>query len=176
MKKAVLRYGLYSGLFILVLFSLEMFVFKSVGQTEIAGYTAIVLSLCFVYFGLRYYRDKQNGGVLSFGQGLKLGMLITLFPSACFGFFDVIYSNIINPDFYPHYTERGIAHIKATVPADKFEAEAAAFRAQMAFWSKPWADFLLMFITVAIVGLIITVISTLLLKRSVVKDEAVQLA
>jgi len=168
MKKAVLRYGLYSGLFILVLFSLEMFVFKSFGQTEIAGYTAIVLSLCFVYFGLRYYRDKQNGGVLSFGQGLKLGMLITLIPSACFGFFDVIYSNVINPHFYDNYTEKMIAGLKKTAPADKFEAQAAAVRAQMKFWSQPWADFLLMFLTVAIVGLIITILATFMLKKKAV--------
>lgn len=168
MKKAVLRYGLYSGLFILVLFSLEMTVFKSFGQTEIAGYTAIVLSLCFIYFGLRYYRDKQNGGTLSFGQGLKIGMLITLFPAVCFGFFDVIYSNVIDPGFYARYTERGIANLKATVPAGKFEAQAAAFREQMAFWSKPWADFLLMFLTVAIVGLIITILATFMLKKKAV--------
>lgn len=31
-------------------------------------YTAIVLSLLFVYFGIRSYRDNQLGGKITFGR------------------------------------------------------------------------------------------------------------
>ncbi|HWB28221.1 MAG TPA: DUF4199 domain-containing protein [Chitinophagaceae bacterium] len=165
MKKAFLRYGLLSGAFIVVLFTLDMSVLGSFGVSEVAGYISIVLSLCFVYFGLRYFRDKQNNGVLTFGQGIKLGLLITLIPSTCFGAFDLVYVRFFNPDFYDKYTESQIARLKATVPAAEFETKAAAMREQMKFWSQPWADFLLMFLTVAAIGVIITVLSAFILKR-----------
>ena len=37
--------------------------------TEVAGYLGMVLSLAFVFFGIRYYRDHVNGGNLTFGKG-----------------------------------------------------------------------------------------------------------
>ena len=175
MTKTALRYGLYSGAFIVALFAFNMWV-GHFGTTMLAGYLTMVLSLSFVYFGLRYYRDKQNNGILGFGQGLRLGMLITLAPSVFIGFFDIVYIKFFNPDFYQKYTNQAVAQLKASVPPAQFEAKAAALREQMNFMSQPWVDFLFMFAQVAAIGLIITVISTFILKRSRAKTPAVQLA
>jgi len=175
MTKTVLRYGLYSAAFLVALFSFNMWV-GHFGTTMLAGYITMVLSLSFVYFGLRYYRDKQNNGVLGFGQGLKLGMLITLAPSIFIGLFDMAYIKFFNPDFYQKYTEQAVAQLKAGVPPAQFEAKAAALRESMAFMSQPWVDFLFMFTQVAAIGLIITVISTFILKRTAAKKPVLEFA
>jgi len=173
MIKTFLRYGLYSATFIVALFAFNMWI-GGFGTTMVAGYLTMVLALCFVYFGLRYYRDKQNNGVLSFGQGLKLGMLITLAPSIAIGLFDIVYIKYINPGFYDKYLAAELVKLKARVPADQYEAQAAALREQMANLSQPWADFLFMFAQVAAIGLIITVISTFILKRKQSEEAAYQ--
>lgn len=169
MIKAFLRYGLYSAIFITALFAFNMWI-GGFGTTMVAGYLTMVLALTFVYFGLRYYRDKQNNGVLTFGQGLKLGMLITLPPSVCIGLFDIVYIKLVNPGFYDKYLNSELAKLKARVPASQYEAQAAALRAQVAALSRPWADFLFMFLQVAAIGLIITIISTFILKKRFSKD------
>ena len=44
----------------------------------IVGYTAIVLSFLFVFFGMRAYRDQLGGAPLSFGRAFAVGLMITL--------------------------------------------------------------------------------------------------
>jgi hypothetical protein len=177
MRKSFMRYAIYSGVSILVLDTIATVFFSNVKQhyniSVFAGYAAIILSLCFIYFGIRYYRDKQNNGMLSFWQGIKTGMLITLVPAVCFGMIDVAYTTIIDPQFYEKYEQLMIARLKASVPAAQFEKEAAALREQTAFFSNPIVGFLLMAITVVAVGLIITVISTFMLKRQAAKNVVV---
>src|SRR5688500_3200305 len=102
MKQTAIRYGIYSVLIILILSSVHVFILiknLSYDQMEIAGYLIMLLSMIFFYFGLRYYRDEKNNGILTFGQGLKLGTLIVLFPSIAFGLFDVLYVKVLNPNW-----------------------------------------------------------------------------
>src|SRR5688572_27171200 len=102
MKQTAIRYGMYSLLIMFVLSCVHFFILMKTldyYQMEIAGYLTMLLSMIFVYFGLRYYRDEKNNGILTFGQGLKLGTLIVLFPSIFFGLFDVFYVKVINPDW-----------------------------------------------------------------------------
>ncbi|TCJ14127.1 DUF4199 domain-containing protein [Flaviaesturariibacter flavus] len=168
MKKTVLRYGGY-GTIVLVVLSALPFLFFSGGQDydkmEVFGYLTMVLSMVFVFFGLRHYRDSVNGGVLGFGQGLKLGLLITLLPAIGFGLFDVIYTRVINPGWHAEYMAQYSAKLQP--------AERAAFEQQMALFSNPVFEFLLMAATVLIIGLIVTIISTLALMRKPRKELAV---
>jgi hypothetical protein len=57
-KRAVILYGICGGLLIAAL--------------------AIVLSFLLVFFGIRSYRENVSGGVLTFGRGFTVGLLITL--------------------------------------------------------------------------------------------------
>ena len=80
MKKVVLTFGLLSG----VLSSAMMFAtvpfIEAIGfdRGVFVGYTAIVISFLFVYFGIRSYRDNVLGGQMTFGKGFQAGILITL--------------------------------------------------------------------------------------------------
>lgn len=169
MKRTVLRYGLISGLVIFVLFVLSYAIFGSstdFDTREVFGYAAIILSLLFVFFGIKHYRDKENAGRLSFGKGLKVGLLITLIPAAVFGLFSVIYTEVINPDFQETYYSHYMAEMQKTMTPEKFEVAKAEFESQKAMFANPLFNFGLMFFTVFIIGVIISVISTLILKRN----------
>ena len=58
---------------------------------EIVGYSTILLSMIFVFLGIKKYRDENNGGNISFGEALKVGVLIVLIPSIAFGLYNLFY-------------------------------------------------------------------------------------
>ncbi len=69
----------------------------------VVGYTTIVISFLFVYFGMRSYRDNVLGGHISFGKGFQAGILITLISCVFYvAAWLVIYYNFI-PDFADKY-------------------------------------------------------------------------
>jgi len=42
------------------------------------------MPLLFIYFGIRYYRDRVSDGSISFMQALKVGLLIVILPTVSF--------------------------------------------------------------------------------------------
>src|SRR5687768_15456054 len=105
MKKTVLKFGLYSGITILALFLVSYTFMKgaSFEIQEVMGYTSMFAALLFVFFGIKSYRDKENGGYIGFGQALGLGLLITLIPALAFGIFDALYVAYVYPEFFTEY-------------------------------------------------------------------------
>ena len=169
MKKTVLRFGLFSGISIVALFFLSWLIFRNdteYGVREVFGYASIVISLLFVFFGIKHYRDNENGGRLSFGKGMKVGMLITLVPALLFGLFNAFYVLVLNPDFMNTYYTHELAELQKTMTPEKFELARTEMEAEWAFFSNPVVSSLVMALTVLIIGVIVTVISSLVLKRN----------
>jgi hypothetical protein len=135
------------------------------GTREVVGWTGIVLSVSFVFFGLKYYRDKQNGGNLSFGEGLKLGLLITLFPSIAFGLFNVLYILVLDPGFLDRYYTYQMAQLGTSLPPAELQSKVKEIQDARKMFDNPFIQFIVMFLSVFAIGLIITIISTLVLKR-----------
>ena len=164
----MLRWGTYSLIAMCALFLFNIFYGPKMDyQTmEVVGYVGIVVSLIFVYFGIRQYRDKVNGGYISFGRALSTGLLIVLVPAFLFGLFDVVYSTYINPSFYDDYCTKTIERMKLSLTATEFEIKSKQMKAQMEmFRANPFLQFVVMALTVFLVGFIITVVSALILRR-----------
>jgi len=168
MQKIVFRYGMYATLLIVGLSAFLMLVvnrFAGYAAQEIAGYLTMLLSMVFVFFGIRQYRDKVNNGTLTFGQGMKVGLLIVLIPAVFFGLFDILYTEVINPNWLENYYGQYIARIKASTPVDQLEAALKKANDQKMLFSNPVMQFLLMAATVLIIGFIVTIIASLTLRR-----------
>jgi hypothetical protein len=160
MQRTALRFGLYSLLTLIGISVLSFFLFgdgKDYDKIEVAGYIAMLLAMIFVYLGLRHYRDHFRSGYLTFGQGLKLGLLIVLVPAIGFGLFDILYTRVINPSWHADYMAQYAAKLKGE--------ELEQFRQQMALFSNPFIEFIMMTLTVLVIGFVATIISGLLLKR-----------
>jgi Protein of unknown function (DUF4199) len=169
MKPVIYRYGVYAGLSILALTAIHFFVVMpnaSWETAEFAGYLTMILSMVFVFMGIRYYRDHVNNGFLSFTQGLKLGALIVLMPAVCFALLDILYAKVLNPSWSDEYFGYYVEKIKASAPADKLEEELQKLQKNKEMFSNPFIQFLLMAVTVYVIGLIVTIISSLTLRRN----------
>ncbi len=166
MQKLILRYSIYAALTLIVigLFNFTVLSKMSYEVQEIAGYLSIFLSMIFVFLGIKQYRDQINGGKLSFVEGLKVGTLIILIPAIAFGLLDLVYTELINPawkeQYYTHYLEQ-----YKSLPAAEFEKMKAQLKAQQDMFSSPGLQFLIMSMTVFVLGMIVTVISSLTLRR-----------
>jgi hypothetical protein len=169
MKQTILRYGLYSSAFIILFFLGTWMIFGSDEENyalqEVLGYAGIILALSFVFVGIRYYRNEVNGGNLSFGEGMKLGLMTSLIPALAFGIFDVLYVLYLNPEFMDKYYGRMQQQMQQKMSAADYQAWLKQMESEKELFNNPAFQFLIMALTVFIIGVIITVISTLVLKR-----------
>jgi len=167
LKKTVLRYGLYGSITICALFLLSWFLgtIFDYSTQEIIGYVSMVVALTFVYFGIKHYRDIENQGVVTFKKGLVIGVLISLVTAFAFGVLDVIYVELLNPDFMAKYYADSAEQLRASLPANELEAKLAELEAEKKLFSNPLLSFLMMAVMVFGIGFIISLISALLLKR-----------
>jgi hypothetical protein len=168
MKPTVFRYGLYATLAIIGLGAIHFFLLMDVldySIQEVLGYLTMLLSMIFVFLGIRHYRDHINNGSLSFGQGMKVGLLIVLIPAVFFGLFDVLFTEVIRPEWKEEYFTHYVEEARQNTPAEKLQARLDALEKQKKLFSNPALQFLFMSITVFIVGAIVTIISSLALRR-----------
>jgi Protein of unknown function (DUF4199) len=175
MKQVIFRHGLYATLVIVVLGVLDFFVvskYASIAVQEVAGYLTMLLAMIFVFMGIRQYRDRVNSGSLSFVQGLKIGILIVLIPAVFFGLFDVLFTEVLQPGWKETYYTHYIDKLRVNTPPDKLAAALKKANDEKEMFANPVFQFLLMSATVFIIGLMVTIISALTLRR---KPAAIQL-
>jgi hypothetical protein len=178
MKSTVYRYSIYATITILVLAILQVTIiasWASFAVQEAAGYLSMLISMIFVFMGIRYYKDKVKKGFLSFGEGLKIGTLIVLLPAVFFGIFDILYTQVIDTAWTDHYYNHIVEEAKKTVAPEKLAAELQKIEQQKEIFASPVMQFLVMAGTVFIIGFIVTIISSLtLMKRKPVANKLVQ--
>ena len=170
MKQTVFRFGTYSALFIIIFFALTWMIFgnsveKNYETQEVVGYLGIFLATSFAFFGIKHYRDKVNAGQLTFGQGLKVGLLIVLIAALAFAVVDLVYVLFINPDFFENYYNYQVSQMKVSMTPDHFAEQLKEMESQKKIMSNPAVLFVLMFFTVVVIGLIVSVVSALILKK-----------
>ena len=97
MQSTISKFGLYGLITGLVIFLLHLTLGKdlSYSTNEIIGYISIFVSLSFVFFGIKHYRDKVNNGAVSFGKALFIGVLISVLVAIGIALADFIYTKFI---------------------------------------------------------------------------------
>ena len=152
MKNTVIKYGLYALVSGFVLFGLPFFLGMGVDYDygELIGYTSMVLSLLFVYFGIKQYRDEVNGGKVSLLKAIGIGMLISLFSAVGVAVFDYVYTTQINPEFASEYLEYSIKKMEKSLPPSQVKAKSVELTQQMKDYGSPIFMALLMFSSVVI--------------------------
>ena len=152
MKSTVLKYGSYGLIVGFVIFMLHLTLGINnldYSTNEILGYVSIFLSLSFIYFGIKHYRDHVNQGLLSLGKAISIGVLISLLVGLGIAIADFIYTKYIDPDFFSRYTEMMIEQGQGDQVMEMTSSTAAVF----------------MLVLVTIIGFIISLISGLILQR-----------
>jgi hypothetical protein len=169
MRKVVLTFGLISGAIssLMMVLTLPFIHTIRLDRAEIIGYATLVLSFLMVFFGIRSYRDNVADGTIGFVQAFKVGILITLISCACYVVtWEILYFNFL-PDFWDTYSKAAAQQLKAS------NASAATIQAQLEqmerfgeLYRNPLINVAMTFIEPFPVGLIMTLISSMVLRRT----------
>lgn len=170
MKRIVLRFGLASGAILMavsaVMLPLSMNGNIDFGQSEVIGYSAMVLAFLLVFFGIRSYRDNVAAGTIGFGKAFQVGILITLITCAMYVIaWEIAYFNFF-PDFLDQYTAHCLTKMRAAGESEAAIREKTAQLASMAkYYDNVFFNSAITFMEVFPVGLIVTLVSAAILRR-----------
>src|SRR4030095_11610110 len=120
MKKNIIIYGLIAGIIvsILMVFSIN-YISHVDGKVDyntslLIGYASMLIAFSLVFVGIRNYRDKYNGGIISFGKAFKIGILIVLIASTIYVIAWLIDYFVFIPDFAEKYSAHMLDELKAS--------------------------------------------------------------
>ena len=167
MKRTVLTFGLISGALSSAMMLATLPFIDELGfeKGAVVGYTAMVLAFLLVFFGIRSFREQQ-GGAISFGRAFAVGGLITLISCVCYvATWEVIYFK-----FMPGFGDKWAAHMIEQVRASgagEAAVQAATRRAQdfKTMYDKPLVNAAMTFVEPLPVGLLMTLVSSVILRR-----------
>src|SRR5688572_28639170 len=119
MRKNIIIYGLISGAIVsIIMIFTTNYISHCEGSVDygismLIGYASMLLSFSLVFVGIRNYRNKYNGGVISFGKAFKIGILIVLIASTIYVIAWLIAYFFFIPDFMEKYSAYELAKLKA---------------------------------------------------------------
>jgi hypothetical protein len=168
MKKTVLTFGLISGVISSLMMVATVPFLHKIGFTQglVIGYTAIVLSFLLVFFGIRSYRDNVGNGQITFLKAFAVGISITLISCVCYVVtWEVVYYNFL-PDFWDKYGAHLVEKLRAAGASPAaIEAKLQEVAKYKELYKNPLLNAVLTFIEPFPIGLVITLISALVLRR-----------
>lgn len=174
MQKNILIYGLIAGVLVSVFMLLGINYFShcegSVDYTTsmLIGYASMLIAFSLVFVGIRNYRDKYNGGLISFGKAFKTGILIVLIASTIYVIAWLIDYFFFIPDFMDKLLAQKLDQLKGDGASQaEINKEAKEMTDMMKLYKNPFLAALFTYVEILPVGLIVTLISALILKRKV---------
>ena len=172
LKKNITIYGLIAGIVVSALMLTSVnYLSHCEGNVDyntsmLIGYASMILALSLVYVGIRNYRDKYNNGVISFGKAFKTGILIVLIASTVYVIAWLIDYYFFIPDFAEKYSAHMLSELKESgasqLEIDKKTKEMENF---IIMFKNPFFNAMMTYVEILPVGLVVTLISSLLLKR-----------
>lgn len=174
MKKNSLIFGTISGVIISTFMGVYMAV-MSCGSSEteggtgsmIIGFTAMAVAFSFIFVGVKNYRDKQNGGTITFGKGFLLGFLISLVASTLYVITWGVEFHFFMPDFMDKYSAMQVKQVQESgiSGAALDEALKSIESANYNYKNNPFFFAMYTYMEILPVGILITIISALILRR-----------
>lgn len=159
MKSYILRYGAIGALLMIVLALVNWFIFApnfGVGISQLFGYLGIILSLLCIPLGLKHFKNVINSGVMSFGQGFKIGTLITLVVSIIMFIYGMLFF-VFQGDEFREWQFKGLEGEELEMMQNQMDA-----MPEMAM--TPWFQGIIMFLLVFTIGFVVTLLSAFILK------------
>jgi hypothetical protein len=174
MKKNILIYGLISGLIISAIMAVNVSMCVKSGDFEgsiVIGYISMLIAFSVVFVGIKNYRDKYNGGVIGFGKAFKVGFFMILIASTIYVIVWLIEERFFFPDFIDRYTAHEINKLQSSgVSANQLASKTKELEQAKEMYKNPVLKILMTYAEILPVGLVVTLISSLILKKKTVKS------
>lgn len=171
MKKNVLVFGLISGLVVSTIMAFSMIYMsknpdlKTGASSMVIGYLSMLLAFSLIFVAIKNYRDKQNGGVISFGKAFGMGLLIALIASTMYVIMWAIVYNNFMPDYMDKYCAQMIEEARATSTPAQLQQTIDQMNKYKEMYKNPLFFALFTYMEILPVGLLVSLVAALILKR-----------
>ena len=171
MKKNIIVYGVIAGIVVSVLMLISSNTLTNYDVSLFVGYASMLIAFSIVFVGIRNYRNKYNGGVISFGKAFKIGLFMVLIASTIYVVAWLKDYFFFIPDFLEKYSVHMLEKLKASgasqMEIDKQTKEVANMVAML---KNPFYNAMMTYAEILPVGLIVALVSSLILKRKTAKN------
>lgn len=170
MKKLIFTNGIIAGIIVSIMMVISTVVYKCDPNMEpsmVIGYAGMLIAFSFVFIGIRNYRNKQNAGILNFGQAFKIGILISLIASTFYVVSWLIEYYCFFPDFMEKYSAMAIKKIENDphITSAELAAQVEQMNSMKEMYKNPIWVILFTYAEILPLGIIISLISALILKK-----------
>ncbi|MEJ8841999.1 DUF4199 domain-containing protein [Lacibacter sp. H375] len=171
MKKNVLVFGLIAGLLVSVFMGASMIYMSNNSNAAhgtssmVVGYLSMLIAFSLIFVAVKNYRDKQNGGVISFGKAFKMGVLIALIASTMYVIMWALVYNFYMPDFMDKYCAQMIENARATSTPAELQKTIDEMNKNKELYKQPIFFVLFTYVEILPVGLLVALITALILKK-----------
>lgn len=176
MKNTIIKYGIISGLIVSVFMGIGVAVYSYNPKYDLGmvfGFAGMLVAYTFVFLGVKNFRDKQNGGFITFGKAFKVGMLMSLITATIYVGIWVAEHHYLYPDFMEKYSQSELQKLeKEGLPAAEFKIQKdRILYFKELYKSTIWVVLLTYMEIMVPIGLLVPVISAAILKRKPTAKE-----
>jgi hypothetical protein len=171
MKRTVWVFGIIAGVILSVVIVVSVpfmrdMTAESASTNMFVGYAVQLLTFSLIFFAVKQYRDKHNGGLISFGKAFRIGLWISLIGAAFYVITWAIVYNTMLPNFMDIW---GNAEVERAIKSGASAEKIADIRQQVAdgkeLYSTWWGFIGFTLFEILPTGLLVSLICALVLKR-----------
>ncbi|WP_094572872.1 DUF4199 domain-containing protein [Mucilaginibacter xinganensis] len=177
MKRTIIVTGFIAG-FIVAAFMLasmaKIFNLNNYEGSMLLGYTTMLVAFSLIFVAVKNNRDKYGNGVITFGKAFTTGLMITLIASTIYVIVWMIDYFYFIPDFYEKYSAHELLQLKAAGGTQaQLSAKAAEIQQFSKLYRNPFFNALVTYAEILPVGLIVSLLAAVILKRKANHDKAI---
>ncbi len=117
LKSNATKYGLMLGMLIVIYGLILLLV--GISREQWASYPDYLFIIIALYLCLKTYRDKLNGGYMTFGEGFRSGAMVTFLSSSISGLYVYLMAAVIDPGMIDFVMEQAEMEMEASGNSDK---------------------------------------------------------
>jgi hypothetical protein len=175
MKRTVILYGLIAGAVVSLFMSTTMIItanddkINTGASSMVIGYLGMLIAFTFIFVAIKSYRDKQNNGIISFGKAFLMGLYISLIASTLYVVtWAIVYQNFL-PNYMDKYCAVMIEEAKTSLSGTALQDKIDEINTAKEMYATPWGFTLFTYAEILPVGMMVSLISALVLKRKSLK-------
>lgn len=174
MKKIIYQFGIIAGLIVSIMLFVGTNMAASLETTNFdfghfLGYASMLIAFSTIFIGIKRHRDRNLNGTISFKQAFGIGLAITFIATIMYVVTWMVISGgpaaeALMDTYFQEAIEKANNSGKAT---EAIQAEIEKLNRMKENYSNPFIKILFTLIEIFPVGLIVSLISALILKRKI---------
>jgi Na+/H+-dicarboxylate symporter len=173
MKKSTLLFGVIGGVIIGAWGIIASIYCDESLRSMLLGYTAMLIAFSVIFVAIKKERDNNNG-VITFGRAFGTALMITFVTSTIYVIIWLIDYYAFMPDFMDKFAAKSIQQAQAShLSPQQLKEKIDGINQMKAMYRSPFWVILFTYAEILPIGLVVSLIASLVLKRGSNKGQLV---